>query len=180
MKFVGTITGLQDAVASLHDLRHSVRNRILRRALTAGAKPIIKAARQIVPVRTRQMKKALGSTIRAYVSGIVVAIIGVRKGFRVVIDGKPVDPSKYLHLVLYGRAAEDIRATDKKLLVAADNPNFATAGGIEGSIGSHAMVPAAKGNDFLSAALAAGKAECVANVTRVIQEELAKLRAKAV
>lgn len=177
MKVVAKIEGLTETLAALHGLKQGMRNRIQRKAFTAGAKPIVKAARQLVPERTRQMKKALGVKVKTFPSGVVVALIGVRKGFRVVIDGKPVDPAKYLHLVLFGRAAVEIDATNKRLLVTTD-PKFSVVGGIEGAIGRHAISPAAKGNNFLAAAYEAAKGECIGNITRVVQEELAKYRAK--
>ncbi len=168
MKFEGQLTGQAAVIARLYAIKQGPRNRILRKALRAGSKPILRLAKQLVPVRTRQMKKALGLALRTYTSGVVAAIIGVRKGFRVEIDGKFVDPTKYLHLVLFGRAEvkAGVGKSSHGAKVLSDGATF---------FGQ--TVAATKGDNFLQAAFDGAKAEAESAIARVVQEELAKLAA---
>jgi len=162
------LDGLKETLALLDDIKRGVRNRIMRKALRAGARPIIKAARSLVPQRTRQMKKALGVIIRTYTSGVVAAILGVRKGFKVEIDGRWVNPEKYLHLVLFGRGEVVAgmakgQPTGKRVL--SDE---------EVIYGRH--VAAVPGNNFLAAAFEQGKSAALEAIAETVRTELAKYR----
>ena len=72
-----------------------------RRAIAKAARKVVKAAKQRCPTRSKQLKKSLGFRPRTYKSG-VFAVVGPRKGFREVVNGKPHDPAKIAHLVELG------------------------------------------------------------------------------
>lgn len=109
------LKGVDDLVRQLDALKRG-RSRIMRKALTKGAKLIVAAARRKVPTRYGLLKKSLGVAIRSYRGGErLVAVIGPRAGFRVQVGtvvrggikskpGDPImaDPVKYAHLVEFG------------------------------------------------------------------------------
>lgn len=108
----------------LEALKRGVRNRLLRKALRAGSRPLVVAARALVPVRRKVkgsnvtpqklLKKSLGVKIKTYKGGgIVVAVVGARSkktqiGTRVrgPHKGQPVyeNPANIAHLVEKGHA----------------------------------------------------------------------------
>jgi HK97 gp10 family phage protein len=106
------IDGVKDMLAALDGLKKAVRNRILKRAVNKGIKIILKAAKGRAPRESGLLKKSLGSKVKVYrSSGVVVGIVGPRKGFKGEVVRKkgrwfPVsvysDPVRYAHLVELG------------------------------------------------------------------------------
>lgn len=85
----------------------------VRKGIEELTKTVLAEARANVPERSGQLRKALGRRVRTYrQSRVVVGIVGPRKGFRVLVNGVPIDPSNYAHLVEFGRAA--VKAGSKK------------------------------------------------------------------
>lgn len=81
----------------------AVQRRIMKAAVTYSLKPIRKAARSIVRVRSGQLKKAIKSKSKSYAKrGIVWGAVGIDAKADIVIDGKKVKPIKYAHLVERG------------------------------------------------------------------------------
>lgn len=76
------VNGLDDVMKTLAKLKQSTRTKILRKAVTQGAKPILKDARSKAPVESGLLKKSLGTKIKTYPSGVVVAVIGPRMEFK--------------------------------------------------------------------------------------------------
>lgn len=111
-----------DAVQhTLAGLKKSMRNKILRKAIRQASKATTKAAKANAPVDTGLLRKSIGSKIKTYKSGVVVAIIGPRTGYRRAVDrsgrrvklidvsrkSAPVDaeirnPVNYAHLIELG------------------------------------------------------------------------------
>ena len=85
-------------------LPERTQRKVLRPAVRAAAKPVVKAARQKVPKKTGALRKSLGTKVKTYTgSQSVVAIVGPRTGFRTVDDnGRANDPARYGHLVELG------------------------------------------------------------------------------
>lgn len=107
------------AVAALRRRIDAIDRRAGTKAVKAGINEITKAvlrdAKEMTPVRTGQLRKSLGRRIKVYRnSRVVVGIVGPRTGFKILVDGKPVNPAKYAHLVEYGRAA--VRVKNRKVL----------------------------------------------------------------
>lgn len=113
--------GMRSVNAKLATLeKASTRKRVLRKGIGAGTTVILKAAKQNVHKGEGPaggtLKKALGRKTKTYPgdNGAVVGIVGPRKGFATVIDGKRIDPVKYAHIEEHGRAVVTIRK--KKVL----------------------------------------------------------------
>lgn len=71
-------------------------------AVTAGAKPIVKAAKNKAPKESGALRKAMGSKVKTYKADAgtsAVAVIGARRNVTADYKGKPRVPSRYIHLV---------------------------------------------------------------------------------
>jgi HK97 gp10 family phage protein len=92
---------------ALAELRGATQRRIVGPAANKAMTPINRAAKRNAKSvgDTGLLAKSIGKIQRTYKrAGVVMTIIGARKGFRQVINGKPRDPSLYAHLVEYGTA----------------------------------------------------------------------------
>ena len=114
------VTGLKEILQAMDDLPKNLRKKHLRKAMSDIAKKILWAAKARTPRGTGLLRKSLGRKIKVYPSGVVVGIVGARRGFRQQVgervkDSRPgtkypkqagdpiyVDPTKYLHLVELG------------------------------------------------------------------------------
>ncbi len=77
--FSSTLTGVESAVASFAGLRQSVKNRVVRRSVTAGTRPAVKAVKAELSGRlndTGTLRKNIGSKVVTYSSGVVSGIVG--------------------------------------------------------------------------------------------------------
>lgn len=117
-----SVEGGKELIAALDRLEKNVAKKALRKGVTKGAQALAKDAKSRAPTRTKIMKKAIGSKIKVYGSGIVDAVVGPRRGFkkdkqtkkRVMTrfarivgkkkNGKVIyqNPTKYTHLVEFG------------------------------------------------------------------------------
>lgn len=103
---------LADLLADLEGLKKALRNRILKRAIGAGTKLILREAKARAPRETGLLRKSLGRKVKVYRnSGTVVGIVGPRAGFKETVTRSrgrwlpgPVvsDPIRYAHLVELG------------------------------------------------------------------------------
>jgi HK97 gp10 family phage protein len=109
------VEGVEKAIKSLDALGRTVKNQILRKAMRAGARIIITAARAKVPVDTATLKKSFSVKLKAYrQSGVMVAVVGPRTGMKKQVGtrirgahkGEAVyrNPAKIAHLVEKGHA----------------------------------------------------------------------------
>ena len=74
------IVGLDALNRKLQTFGWRVYKNVMRRAVRAAAKPIVRKARATAPVRTGTLKKSIDVRIKAYQrSETVVAVIGARK-----------------------------------------------------------------------------------------------------
>lgn len=74
-----SVTGLGDVLKRLRAADAKVKKKALRKGMTAAAKPVLQAAKALVPVRTGAAKKSLGTKVVVY-GGTAVAIVGPRSG----------------------------------------------------------------------------------------------------
>ena len=82
----------------------AVRNRVVRRPLSAALTPINKAAKRNVPVDKGFLKKSIGKKVKAYPGGVWGGV-GPRTGGQfehVDEDGRKHVPANYGHLVELG------------------------------------------------------------------------------
>lgn len=113
-KVGGKLSGPAQVEAELLALKQSVRNRLLKPGLGKATRAIAKAVKAAAPVGPAgQLKRAVGSKVFVSSRRGVVGLVGARTGFKIVVDGKPVDPANYLHLAERGRKA--VRAQGKAL-----------------------------------------------------------------
>lgn len=163
MSFVirGRLDGIAEARRNLQHLGEQMRKRILRKAVRAAAKLIEKAAKSHADASkdTGLLKKSIGTVVRVYRGGDkVIAVIGPRVGFRRVIDGRVMDPTKYAHLVENGvkpHALGKGSSLRKKTQAGQGHPGFAA-------------------KPFLRPAIDGNKAAANAAIARVVAEELKK------
>jgi hypothetical protein len=110
-----SVTGLADIQKQLGRLKTAASRKIMRRGVTGGAKVINKAQKRGAAKDTGLLKKSIGQKVKVYRnSGAVVGIVGPRKGFRTIRNGRPVDPVKYAHIADKGRGP--VRARMKRVL----------------------------------------------------------------
>jgi HK97 gp10 family phage protein len=97
------ITGVAELISKLRTLDDKVRRKALRSGIAKAGRIIAKDAKDRVQRRSGQLARSIGSKVKVYRNGgAVVAIVGPRKGFKIIVDGKPVDPVRYAHLVEAG------------------------------------------------------------------------------
>lgn len=146
------VTGLGKVLAALADLKQGARNRILRKALAAGAKPMLARAKQLAPSETGLLRRSLRTVIYTE-GGKVIAEIGPksmkeqvvieegqsarilskkgRKGLLTTADTpagsvtRNRNPAYYAHLVEFGRVA--VKPVSRKAL-SSGAAVFASAG----------------------------------------------------
>lgn len=53
------VTGLAELDAALHQMSNAVHNKVVRKAVRQAAKPVLKEARRLVPVKTGALRKSL-------------------------------------------------------------------------------------------------------------------------
>jgi HK97 gp10 family phage protein len=90
-------------------------NRVVNRAASKAMTPVLRAAKRLVPVDDKFLKKSLGRKVKSYKrSGNVVVLIGPRKGFKDEKSGR--NPANYAHLVEKGTAPHVIRPESRRAL----------------------------------------------------------------
>jgi HK97 gp10 family phage protein len=93
------VEGLSKALKNLHELGGRIKNKGVRRALTAGSKVLVRAASSGAPKQTGTLAKAMIGKIKAYRRGAyLLAIIGAKS--RKYANGR--NPANYSHLVEFG------------------------------------------------------------------------------
>lgn len=107
------VVGIAETMAALVDMEKQVRKKILKQAARKTMAPIAKSAKGRVPRRTGALRKSLGIKQKTYKNGVVVTLVGARKGFDTTMTVKnrngesvtvAVKPSRYAHLVEFGDA----------------------------------------------------------------------------
>ena len=98
-----TLTGSKDLQRKLNLRGERVWRKHTKRALRAGARPIVREAKARIEPRSGATKKSLGVVVREYESSqVMIAVIGPRSGYEVEIDGKTHDPAAVGHLIEFG------------------------------------------------------------------------------
>jgi HK97 gp10 family phage protein len=107
-KITGRMEGIAGAVQKMASLQKRVRSNVQRKAVRRMTTLVLKSARAgLTRIRTGQLKKSLGSKVKAYRSGIVLGIVGPRKGHKITVTNAAgetvnIDPVFYAHLVEFG------------------------------------------------------------------------------
>lgn len=110
-KIHGRVDGLAEAVKALDGVKKALRNKLLRKGLNKARSVLAKAAKAKAPRETGLLKKSIGGKVKIYPTGVGVAVVGPRVGFRKEVVRRrkkwfPVsvvaNPVKYAHLVELG------------------------------------------------------------------------------
>ena len=174
MKLQFRLEGLEDLKLRLNSLPIALRNRIVRKAVTKGARIILKSAQSKVVERTGQLRKSLGVKVKTYraapfagantknAAGTTVAIIGARKGFDIEVNGKKVNPTRYAHLVEFGTRPHALGEFSK----------LAAKVGVVGGYQHGRMHKGAEAKPFLRPAYDESKAAAMRAIVNGIKEGL--------
>jgi hypothetical protein len=126
-KITTQLKGLRQAAANLRNVRQGIRNKILKPAVNEALKATEKAVRANVPDVSGTLRKAIGRKVKTYRSGVVVGLVGARKGFARTVtreDGSTVveDPAKILHLIETGRG--EVSPTSMRVMSAGKTVSY--------------------------------------------------------
>lgn len=163
-----------DPLACLNGLKPGVVNRIMRKAVRAGAKPVRNAAKAGAPNRSGATKSSLSTKVGTSKKGSVYAIIGSRRDYEktIVVNGKNkrAIPAIYAYLILYGARSHALGKGSK----------LAKAGKKDAKMGKQVgrKHPGMKGKNFLQEAFDRTVVTYQKEVGRVVGEEFNKYLAK--
>lgn len=108
---------VQALAAKLAALSRTAAKQALRAGMNEVTREVLKEVKSNTPRGRGQLRKSMGRVVRVLRSGKgVLGKVGPRSGYRIMVNGKPVDPIRYAHIVEYGRKA----LTPKKKKVMAD------------------------------------------------------------
>lgn len=94
------LKGGRAMIRRLEQLPNRIQRKVARQAVSAALTPLNKEIKRQTPQETGQLKRSIGKKIKTYRNnGVIWGAVGVRSGFRKVIDGKPRDPRRYAHVV---------------------------------------------------------------------------------
>ena len=105
------LTGLEELNAALAGISLDMRTVIIAKAVTEGAKPLVRYIKMYAPVQSGALRASISAkTLRNRKKGFAVAMVGPRtgkykSGKRVKKGGNTLDsdqPSRYAHLVEFG------------------------------------------------------------------------------
>ena len=97
------INGMADLERKLKALgSETIAKRVLRKAIRAGVKPILSAARANVPVESGALKKSLANKVKVNKSA-AYGLVGPATDY---VGENGQRPSKYAHLVEYGHVSK--------------------------------------------------------------------------
>ena len=180
-KIRGNLTGVQSMVDNLYWLNLTMRSRTLKRAVTVGSGIVKTAAKQNLKaqnsIETKQLTRSLGIKVKVYKSANVVAVIGPRKGFKIVAirpsswskKPQPIDPVKYAHLVEGGTRPHAL-GKGSKLPRYDKNGKLIRAGTYQTGI----RHPGARRKPFLEPAFYSNRGAIIAAMTAAIQEGISR------
>ena len=107
MKATVHTTGIEQTIRKLDGLKKSMRSRIVRRAVNAGATIILQSSRSLIRRRSGFSAKALGRKGRTKKDEYLVKI-GARSSYETVVDGRKHQPFHVLHLIEKGTQPHEI------------------------------------------------------------------------
>ena len=124
-----TIVGEKELLRTMKSLGVKTKMKLLRPAVAAGAKPIVKAAKRNAPVETGLLKIALGTKVILNKSKqVAFGVIGARTSFKSKKADKieadlnaPRKPSNYAHLVEFGAKSHFVIPKRREALKISDS-----------------------------------------------------------
>ncbi len=98
-----TIQGDKQLIRAFGDVDRKVKRKIARAAVMKSTSVVSKATKRHMPVDTKTTRKAVGRKVKTYAKdGNVVGIVGVRRGFSAIVDGRKIVPVNIIHLIEEG------------------------------------------------------------------------------
>lgn len=200
----GELSGLEQVVGKLTRLRQGARNKILRKGLDQGTKPVLASAKGKTPRGTGLLKRSMTRKVKVYgANANAVGLVGPRTRLKGVVnitlaDGstktRTVDPVRYSHLVEGGRKA--VRAAAGKALMGIALGRVTRAGAVQrttltnragksrvttthqlrgaGSAWYAKSVRPARGQHFLASAWSASKSQAAEDTRAAIEDAITK------
>ena len=127
-KVTAKIDGMEGLLNRLRAMKQGARNKILKPAVTAGAKVILTAAKANLRAHNLQgtglLLRSLGTKVKVMRSGVVVGIVGPRTGYKMVkgpggkrrtvtklgqkFAAAGQNPIYYAHLIEFGTRAHSV------------------------------------------------------------------------
>lgn len=119
------IEGLEEFIRKLNGATDAYKLKYLRRAMGKATVIVKNSAKPMVPVRSGQLQKSIGTSTRAYKdSTVVVGFVEPKKGFKTLYGNRGgasaasgrttslrwIDPRKYAHLVERGTRPRYVKA----------------------------------------------------------------------
>lgn len=153
------IEGDKQLAVLLYELPRRAQKKALKQAVTAGATPIVKAVRRLVPTTSGLLKKSVTKKVKSYSGGNAIALIGANADLAGTYQGMNRIPKYYWHLVLGGTKPHSIK----------------TASGSYQHPGSKAQNALQEGFD---ATKAQSQTKMEEKLKTVIEKEAAKLASK--
>lgn len=105
------LSGLGPLLARVEALGPRAHKKITRAMVAAGGRAVAKQAKRLAPKETGLLRRSIGSKVKTYPSGVTVAVVGPRLGFRKEVLRKRnrpfapasmANPVKYAHLMELG------------------------------------------------------------------------------
>lgn len=96
--------GFYDMERSWKKITQKIERTANRKIVRKALRPMVKAARNNVNVRSGQLKRSLGVKVKTYKGKhLVQGMVGARRGFNIIADdGTRIDPANYSHLLEFG------------------------------------------------------------------------------
>lgn len=128
-----TLQGVDEEIARLAGLTGAKQRRVVRSGMRKIASVINKDVKRRLPVgRTKQTRKSIGVVVKSYPSGITIAVVEPRAGYKVLVritrSGRRVmhDPRRILHLIERGTAVR-VRKSGGSTGASPAKPSFGPA-----------------------------------------------------
>lgn len=160
------LDGLDAVLRRLASLKQGVRNRILRKALTAAARPMQQTAKELAPKESGLLRRSITVKVQTTGKGEVVAKIGPKRGLK-----KSVKIRKDRVFRQRGRRTVKVaRPTGEQLSMLRDPVRYAHL------VEKGTVMRQAK--PFLQPAFDQNKAQAESTIARIVGEEIEKLARK--
>lgn len=104
-----SVVGIEETLKNLDNVRDGIRNRILRQSLRKRGSVMSKRAKSLVTRRSGLTAKSIGVVTRTKKNGPIV-VVGPRKHFVSIVDGRRHAPHKIAHLIEGGRREVKVKS----------------------------------------------------------------------
>lgn len=173
--FSGTVVGAQEAIQKLSAIDRSCHKRIIRKGIRKASRLAAKLSKPYVPDDTKTLRNSFGWRLAKAKPGIkkAVGVVGARRRYVRVVDGRKMVPTNYQHLVDKPTQAHIIqggkRTTHGKLAFNAFGRRVVV---------SQVRHPGTRGQNFIRKRESVCRSPCLSVFTSVVTTEIAIQAAK--